>query len=68
MTNAPLYLSMTDADLQREIDATKRTLVRAKERGMERGVKACRCYLRELTLEGNRRTSAYWSRNNGKRN
>lgn len=62
MTDAPLYLSMTDVDLQREIDATKRTLVRAKERGMERGVKACRYYLRELVTEGNRRTAAYWSK------
>ena len=62
MTDAPLYLSKTDADLQREINAVKRTMVRAKERGMERGVKACRYYLRELVTEGNRRTAAYWAR------
>lgn len=62
MTNAPLYLSMNDLELQQEIDATKRTMARAKERGMVRGVKACRCYLRELILEGNKRTSAYWSK------
>jgi hypothetical protein len=65
MTDAPLYLSMNDLDLQREIDATKRTMTRAKERGMVRGVKACRLYLRELVTEGNRRTSAYWSRPGG---
>jgi hypothetical protein len=62
MTQAPLYLSMNDLELQREIDATKRTLVKAKERGMVRGVKACRLYLRKLVTEGNRRTSAYWSK------